>query len=97
MKIKKYISFAILAIATVCSSCTDFLEESDPNKIPSETYYSTENDIQYAANGAYVALRATGYYKNMWIFILICVPKAPRFRIREEVMVLITSFTTTHS
>lgn len=68
MKIKKYISFAILAIATVCSSCTDFLEESDPNKIPSETYYSTENDIQYAANGAYVALRATGYYKNMWIY-----------------------------
>lgn len=68
MKIKKYISIAILIIAVVCSSCNGFLEESNPNRIPAETYYETEDDIKYAANGAYIALRATGYYKNMWIF-----------------------------
>lgn len=65
---KKYILPVILLIAVTGSSCSGFLEESDPNKIPSETFYNTEDDIRYAADGAYVALRATGYYKNMWIY-----------------------------
>lgn len=47
------------------SSCTDFLEEYDPNKIPASTYYETESDIRMAANGAYAALRGNGYYKNI--------------------------------
>lgn len=63
---KNYI--IILLLSAVCFGCSDFLEESNPNKIPSETFYETESDIKYAANGAYVALRATGYYKNMWIY-----------------------------
>lgn len=68
MKLKIYISFMILCIVAICSSCSDFLEESDPNKIPSKTFYETEDDIKYAANGAYVALRTSGYHKNMWIY-----------------------------
>ena len=50
------------------SSCTDFLEEYDPNKIPASTYYETESDIRMAANGAYAALRGNGYYKNMYLY-----------------------------
>lgn len=50
------------------SSCSDFLEEYDPNKIPASTYYQTEDDIRMAANGAYAALRGNGYYKNMYLY-----------------------------
>lgn len=61
-----------LGIAFLCilnfSSCADFLEEYDPNKIPAETYYETEQDMEMAANGAYAALRGNGYYKNMYLY-----------------------------
>ena len=57
-----------ISLCLICSSCEDFLEESNPNRIPSETYYRTQNDIIYSANGAYVHLRAAGYYTNMWIY-----------------------------
>ena len=50
------------------SSCSSFLEEYDPNKIPASTYYQTENDIRMAANGAYAALRGNGYYKNIYLY-----------------------------
>jgi hypothetical protein len=65
---KKYILGIAVASAFFCNGCTDFLEESNPNKVVTETYYQTEADIDYAANGAYVALRGTGYYTNMWIY-----------------------------
>ena len=41
-------------------SCTDFLTENDPNHIVAENYFSTENDVERAVNGAYMALRS-GY------------------------------------
>lgn len=40
------------------SSCTDFLTEEDPNHITADSYFSTENDVERAVNGAYTALRS---------------------------------------
>lgn len=62
-----YICLAMSGLLSF-SSCSDFLEEYDPNKIPASTYYQTENDIRMAANGAYAALRGNGYYKNMYLY-----------------------------
>ena len=39
-------------------SCTDFLTENDPNHIVAENFFSTENDVERAVNGAYMALRS---------------------------------------
>ena len=48
-----------LAISLVSfSSCEDFLTEDNPNKIPVENYFSSENDVERAVNGAYTALRS---------------------------------------
>lgn len=59
-------------IITVCllvwSGCSDFLDESDPNNIPSNLFYKTEADVKMGANGAYAALRGNGYYKNMYLY-----------------------------
>ena len=54
---KKYIVFIAVSSLLFCSSCTSFLEETNPNKIPASTFYQTEDDIAMAANGAYAALR----------------------------------------
>lgn len=40
------------------SSCDDFLTESNPNKIPTGSYFQSETDVAKALNGAYVALRS---------------------------------------
>lgn len=61
---KKYIVFIAVSSLLFCSSCTSFLEETNPNKIPASTFYQTEDDIAMAANGAYAALRGNGYYKT---------------------------------
>jgi hypothetical protein len=65
MNIKAYI--LILALVALCgSSCSDFLNEQNPNRIPAETFYSTEQDITFAATGAYAILRAGGYYGGLF-------------------------------
>jgi hypothetical protein len=57
----------LLMLAVLCgSSCSDFLNEQNPNRIPAETFYSTEQDITFAATGAYAILRAGGYYGGMF-------------------------------
>jgi hypothetical protein len=57
----------LLALVALCgNSCSDFLNEQNPNKIPAETFYATEQDIIFAANGAYTTLRAGGYYGGMF-------------------------------
>ncbi|MDR2953469.1 MAG: RagB/SusD family nutrient uptake outer membrane protein, partial [Prevotella sp.] len=67
MKMKMYyILTAILLL--IASGCSDFLDESDPNSIPSNLFYETEADVLYGANGAYAALRGNGYYKNMYLY-----------------------------
>jgi hypothetical protein len=53
-------------LATMCSACSDFLNEQNPNKIPSESFYAAEQDIIFAANGAYATLRAGGYYGGLF-------------------------------
>ena len=40
------------------TSCEDFLTENDPNHIVAENFFSTENDVERAVNGAYLALRS---------------------------------------
>ena len=65
---KKYMIWSVVSSLLLCSSCTSFLEETNPNKIPASTFYQTENDIAMAANGAYAALRGNGYYKNMYLY-----------------------------
>ncbi len=48
----------IVAAGLSLSSCEDFLTEENPNAIPVTTYFSTENDVERAVNGAYLALRS---------------------------------------
>ena len=45
-------------------SCTDFLTENDPNHIVAENFFSTENDVERAVNGAYMALRSGSCHHN---------------------------------
>ena len=45
---KKYIVFIAVSSLLFCSSCTSFLEETNPNKIPASTFYQTEDDIAMA-------------------------------------------------
>jgi hypothetical protein len=52
----------------LCTGCSKFLEEHNPNRIWTEDYYNTEQDIVNGANGAYAALRGTGYCRNMWLY-----------------------------
>jgi hypothetical protein len=40
------------------NSCTDFLNQENPNKITASEYFKTENDVLRAVNGAYRALRS---------------------------------------
>ena len=61
---KKYMIWSVVSSLLLCSSCTSFLEETNPNKIPASTFYQTENDIAMAANGAYAAFEETDIIKT---------------------------------
>lgn len=56
---KKYITSIGLALLLMASSCTDLLEQSDPNAVTVNDYFKTENDIQLAVNGIYQSLRSS--------------------------------------
>ena len=92
---KKYITFVAVSSLLFCSSCTSFLEETNPNKIPASNFYQTEDDIAMAANGAYAALRGNGYLR-ICIYTQMFVRKTPRCRTREQEMGLIINFITIH-
>jgi hypothetical protein len=62
----KIYAILLMLVALCGSSCSDFLDEQNPNRIPAETFYSTEQDITFAATGAYTILRAGGYYGGMF-------------------------------
>lgn len=55
------ISHFLLALAVVgsCASCSDFLDEKNPNKIAVSEYFNTTNDVERALNGAYTTLRSS--------------------------------------
>lgn len=56
---KRYIIAACLAAVAILSSCgKEFLEQSDPNAIPTAVYYQSESDIALAVNGVYQSLRS---------------------------------------
>jgi len=50
------LSFTILVL--VITSCSDFLNESNMNAIPSDTYFTSETDINKAVSGIYLAIRS---------------------------------------
>lgn len=60
MKTNIYLASLLAAGALSLSSCEDFLTENDPNHIVAENFFSTENDVERAVNGAYMSLRS-GY------------------------------------
>lgn len=47
-------SFALISF----SACTNFLDEQNPNSIPSDTYFSNESDVEKAVLGIYQAMRS---------------------------------------
>jgi len=55
---KSIIFISILTAGLSLSSCEDFLTEKNPNAIPVTNYFTTENDVERAVNGAYLALRS---------------------------------------
>jgi len=63
---KKYLLIAIAAI--ICASCSDFLNESDPNSITSGNFYESEADITNVLNSAYASLKGNYYFVNSYHF-----------------------------
>ena len=58
MKTNIYLASLLAAGVLSLTSCEDFLTENDPNHIVAEHFFSTENDVERAVNGAYMALRS---------------------------------------
>jgi hypothetical protein len=57
--INRYINIGCIAALFLLGACSkSFLEQSDPNAIPTAVYYKTEGDIALAVNGAYQSLRS---------------------------------------
>ncbi len=55
MKLNKIIT--IVAISAVASSCSSFLDLSDPNAVTTANYYTSVADIQNSVNGVYSVLK----------------------------------------
>lgn len=56
---KRYIIAGCLVAVSILSSCSkEFLEQSNPNAIPTAVYFKTEGDIALAVNGVYQSLRS---------------------------------------
>lgn len=65
----KKIHIILIALAAVLSvSCKDFLTETDPNKITSGDYYSSEADIASVLYSAYASLKGNYYFENSYHF-----------------------------
>ena len=65
----KKIHIIMIAIAAVISaSCSDFLNESDPNSITSGNFYENEADITNVLNSAYASLKLSYYFVNSYHF-----------------------------
>ena len=55
----KYLTSIGLVLLILVSSCTDILEQTDPNAVTVDDYFKTENDVQLAVNGIYQSLRSS--------------------------------------
>jgi hypothetical protein len=51
-------SIIIFIISILAFSCSDFLQESDPNRIELPDYFQNENDVLRAVNSIYLAIRS---------------------------------------
>lgn len=49
---------AILFVLQSFTSCDSFIDETNPNKIPIDNYFQTENDAERAVNAIYLAIRS---------------------------------------
>lgn len=58
MKKNIILSATLAAVLLSFSSCEDFLTQGNPNKIAAESYFQTENDVERALSGAYLAIRS---------------------------------------
>ncbi|MCE5226150.1 MAG: RagB/SusD family nutrient uptake outer membrane protein [Porphyromonadaceae bacterium] len=58
MKKNILIAITLAANSFAFSSCNDFLSQENPNKVAAESYFQTENDVERALNGVYLALRS---------------------------------------
>ena len=58
MKLKYIIS--AIAIVALSSSCQDFLNLSDPDKVTVGNYYQTETDLEQSLFGAYAKMKTRG-------------------------------------
>ena len=56
MKIKIILSLSLLML--IITSCSDFLNEQNPNSIPSEGYFTSETDVDKSVNSIYQAIRS---------------------------------------
>ena len=54
-----YISGICLMLVIGITSCSDVLEQSDPNAVTVDDYFVSENDVQLAVNGIYQSLRSS--------------------------------------
>ena len=55
-------------MAVMSASCSDFLNESDPNAVTSGNYYKNEADIESVLNSAYASLKGNYYFVNSYHF-----------------------------
>lgn len=55
-------------MAVMSASCSDFLNESDPNAVTSGNYYKNEADIENVLNSAYASLKGNYYFVNSYHF-----------------------------
>ena len=54
-----YISGICLMLVIGITSCSDVLEQYDPNAVTVDDYFMSENDVQLAVNGIYQSLRSS--------------------------------------
>lgn len=55
----KYIYLPVFfTLLLLFSSCSDFLNESDPNSVAAKDYLKTETDVSKSINGIYLAIRS---------------------------------------
>ena len=66
MKLKYLI---LLAAGLGMASCESLLEQKNPNKPDSATFWQTEEDVQSGLNAAYRPLRFNGEYRR-WYHVL---------------------------
>lgn len=64
---KKYIYMAVIALAALTTSCSDFLEQDNKSDKPSDAFYATKSGFNSLMNSTYSSLRSV-YGGVPWVF-----------------------------